>query len=123
MTSPQPAAGWYPDPSGGPGQRYWDGSQWSEAAPYTPGAVAAYGGGNYGVDAYGRPLSDKSRMAAGLLQFFLGHFGIGRFYLGYTTIGVFQLLTFGGCYIWAFIDAIMIITGKVPDAQGRTLRE
>lgn len=26
-------AGWYPDPSGGPGQRYWDGQEW---APETP---------------------------------------------------------------------------------------
>jgi len=25
-------AGWYPDPSGRPGQRYWDGTQWTDAA-------------------------------------------------------------------------------------------
>lgn len=24
----QPPAGWYPDPSGAPGQRYWDGTRW-----------------------------------------------------------------------------------------------
>ncbi|MGO8852570.1 MAG: DUF2510 domain-containing protein [Mycobacterium sp.] len=31
--------GWYPDPSGPPGQRYWDGSNWTEhrvAAPPPP---------------------------------------------------------------------------------------
>ncbi|WP_205635020.1 DUF2510 domain-containing protein [Mycolicibacterium elephantis] len=28
MTTP---AGWYPDPSGGPGQRYFDGTQWTES--------------------------------------------------------------------------------------------
>lgn len=25
--------GWYPDPSGAPGQRYWDGTGWTEAPP------------------------------------------------------------------------------------------
>jgi FHA domain-containing protein/uncharacterized protein DUF2510 len=25
----QPPAGWYPDPSGAPGQRYWDGARWT----------------------------------------------------------------------------------------------
>jgi hypothetical protein len=42
MTSPQTPAGWYPDPNGGPQQRYWDGSQWTNhyAAPAAgpPGA-------------------------------------------------------------------------------------
>lgn len=123
-SSQQPAPGWYPDPSGGPGQKYWDGQQWQSNTPAQPAAVAPYGGGQYAqVDMYGRPLSDKSKLVAGLLQFFLGGFGIGRFYLGYTTIGVFQLLTLGGCGVWSLIDGIMIITGKVPDSDGRTLRE
>jgi TM2 domain-containing membrane protein YozV len=80
-----------------------------------------------GVDAYGRPLSDKSKLVAGLLQIFVGGFGIGRFYLGYSTIGVLQIvatvLTCGVGALWGLIDGIMIITGKVPDAEGRTLRE
>ncbi|MFT4201808.1 TM2 domain-containing protein [Gordonia sp. (in: high G+C Gram-positive bacteria)] len=75
-------------------------------------------------DAYGNPLSDKSKMVAGLLQLFLGGFGIGRFYLGYTGLGVAQLLlAWATCGIWPLVDAIMIFMGKVPDAQGRTLRE
>jgi TM2 domain-containing membrane protein YozV len=133
MTSEQPAAGWYPDPSGGPGQRYWDGQQWqAPAVPQPPSAVAPYGGAGfggpgYGVDAYGRPLSDKSKLVAGLLQIFVGGLGIGRFYLGYTTIGVLQIvvtiLTCGAGALWGLIDGIFIITGKVPDAEGRTLKE
>jgi TM2 domain-containing membrane protein YozV len=79
------------------------------------------------VDAAGRPLSDKSRMTAGLLGIFLGSFGVGRFYLGYTTIGIAQVaatwLTLGIGAIWPFIDGILILLGKVPDAQGRTLRD
>ena len=27
------APGWYPDPAGGPSQRWWDGSQWTNLAP------------------------------------------------------------------------------------------
>jgi TM2 domain-containing membrane protein YozV len=119
MTSPQPAAGWYPDPSGAPGQKYWDGRQW--VAPYG-------GGGYYGVDVHGRPMSDKSKLAAGLLQLFLGGLGVGRFYLGYIGIGFAQLaitvVTLGiAGWIWPLIDAILILTGKLPDAEGRTLRD
>jgi TM2 domain-containing membrane protein YozV len=54
-------------------------------------------------------------------------FGVGRFYLGYTGIGLAQIavtfLTFGIGGIWPFIDAIMMLTGNVRDAQGRTLRD
>jgi len=91
--------------------------------PPAPGMVQP--GAPYGVDpATGMPLSDKSRLAAGLLQLFLGGFGVGRFYLGYTGIGLLQLF-FGWmtCGIWPLIDGIMMLTGKVPDAQGRPLRE
>jgi len=84
-------------------------------------------GAPFGVDAYGRPLSDKSKMTAGLLQIFLGAFGVGRFYLGYTGIGIAQIavtwLTCGIGAIWPLIDGIMILTDKVPDSAGRTLRE
>lgn len=33
MTAPNPQPGWYPDPAGAPGQRYWDGRQWTHHAP------------------------------------------------------------------------------------------
>ena len=33
MNPPAPPPGWYPDPSGIPGQRYWDGQQWGPKAP------------------------------------------------------------------------------------------
>ena len=68
-------------------------------------------------------VSDKSKMVAGLLALFLGNMGVGRFYLGYTGLGVAQLLTCGGCGWWSLIDAIMIFTDKVPDAQGRKLKD
>jgi hypothetical protein len=33
MTQPSPLPGWYPDPSGVAGQRYWDGQKWGPMAP------------------------------------------------------------------------------------------
>jgi hypothetical protein len=139
----QPHAGWYPPP-GAPGQQQWHSEQpvpGQMPGPMPGQSVDAYGrpygpmpgqsvdayGRPYGFDAQGRPLSDKSKLTAGLLQLFLGSFGIGRFYLGYTTIGVLQIaitvLTFGTVgWIWPLIDGIMMLTGNVPDSQGRTLR-
>ncbi|OAI40743.1 hypothetical protein AYO40_04345 [Planctomycetaceae bacterium SCGC AG-212-D15] len=65
----------------------------------------------------------KSWMVALLLSWFLGIFGVDRFYLGYTGLGIAKLLTLGGCGIWAFIDFIMIILNKIPDAQGNPLQK
>jgi Protein of unknown function (DUF2510)/Domain of unknown function (DUF4352) len=36
MGAPNAPAGWYPDPSGAPGQRYFDGQQWTSHAPPPP---------------------------------------------------------------------------------------
>lgn len=65
----------------------------------------------------------KSRLAAGLLGILLGGFGAQRFYLGYTGIGVAQLvvtfLTCGLGAIWGLIDGIVILAGGVDrDADG-----
>ena len=65
--------------------------------------------------------SDKQKVVAALLCWFLGSFGIHRFYLGHTGIGVIQILTFGGCGIWVLIDLIMILTGSLNDVDGREL--
>lgn len=68
-------------------------------------------------------FSDKNYITAVLLSFFLGTFGVDRFYMGYTGLGVAKLLlswmTFG---FWQLIDFILILIRKVPDAQGRPLR-
>jgi TM2 domain-containing membrane protein YozV len=58
-----------------------------------------------------------------LLSFFLGGLGIHRFYTGHTVIGVVQLLTAGGCGIWALIDFIMILVGNFRDANGQPLEK
>jgi TM2 domain-containing membrane protein YozV len=78
----------------------------------------------------GEPLSDKSKMIGGLLQLIglFGLVGIGRIYLGYTGLGIAQLvvglITCGlGAVIWGIIDAVLIFTDKVRDPEGRPLRE
>ncbi|MFJ4264638.1 NINE protein [Paenarthrobacter nicotinovorans] len=82
---------------------------------------------------YGYP-QPKSKIAAGLLGIFLGGLGIHRFYLGYTTIGIIQLVltlvvgifTFGLVGLWGVIEGIMILAGATyfqRDAQGVPLRD
>ena len=76
----------------------------------------------YGRDPFGRPYSDKSKVVAGLLQLFLGTFGIGRFYLGDTGLALGQLFTCGGLGIWALIDGIVLLAGSPVDRYGRPLQ-
>lgn len=75
----------------------------------------------------GEPYSDKSKLTAGLLQIFLGAFGVGRFYLNQPGIAVAQLavtwLTCGIGGIWPLVDGIMMLTGSVKDRYGRPLRD
>ncbi|GAB4587346.1 TM2 domain-containing protein [Nocardia sp. IFM 10818] len=121
---PQPG---YGQPQPGFGQQPYGaqpGYGQPQPAPY--GQPMPYGAdpeAPWGRDPYGVPYSDKSKLTAGLLQLLIGTLGIGRFYLGYTTIGVLQLITCGGFGIWALIDGILILTGKVPDPQGRPLKD
>jgi TM2 domain-containing membrane protein YozV len=60
----------------------------------------------------------KSQLVALLLALFVGVLGIHRFYLGYTGIGIIQLLTLGGFGIWSLIDLILIITGDLKPKNG-----
>ena len=60
----------------------------------------------------------KSQVIAAVLAFVVGVLGIHRFYLGYTGIGIAQLLTLGGCGIWSLIDLIRIIIGDLKPKDG-----
>ncbi|MDP9183745.1 MAG: TM2 domain-containing protein [Actinomycetota bacterium] len=113
---PPPPPGAYPPPPGGypppppPG--------YGQASAYPPDAAAPYG-----RDAYGRPLSNKSKLVAGLLQIFIGPLGIGRFYTGHIGMGVAQLFTCGGLGVWALIDGILfLVKDDRTDAKGLLLR-
>jgi hypothetical protein len=114
LTGPQPTGPAYPGPPP-PG--------------YPPPPPAGYpplsGYAVYPV--YADPLA-KSRLTAGLLGIFLGALGVHRFYLGYTSIGVLQILvTIATCGIgglWGVVEGILILGGSgiKTDAEGRPLR-
>lgn len=62
----------------------------------------------------------QSKMTMILIALFLGQLGIHRLMMGYSNWWL-QLITLGGCGIWALYDVIMIATDKMPMADGRPL--
>ena len=81
--------------------------------------------------------SDKSRVAALLLCFFLGGFGAHRFYTGKVGTGILQLFTLVIGWVlsiilvgyiplfilgvWVFIDFIVILVGSFRDNEGKQI--
>lgn len=103
----QASDGWWYPPESRPG------------AGVTPGASMppAYG--------YPQGAQPKSRTTAGILGIFLGGFGVHRFYLGYTGIGIAQIavtiFTCGLGALWGTIEGIMILVDSpsfATDANG-----
>jgi TM2 domain-containing membrane protein YozV len=75
-----------------------------------------------------RAVEYKSKLAAGLLGILLGGWGVHRFYLGFTSIGVAQIIvticTCGIGALWGFIEGILILTGSInTDARGLPLKD
>lgn len=78
--------------------------------------------------------SSKNKLAALLLCFFLGTFGLHRFYIGRTKGGILMLVLsilgaiFSGGIItalvsvWAIIDFVCLCLGNLTDAQGKPLK-
>lgn len=66
--------------------------------------------------------TDNRWLVTLLLCWFLGVFGVHRFYTGHITIGIIQLLTLGGCGIWALIDLIILIIGDFKDSDGNPIK-
>ncbi|HTX94328.1 MAG TPA: TM2 domain-containing protein [Mycobacterium sp.] len=144
----EPLGGWQPQGYGSPQSPQNPPSYPGYPTPPPYPGYPSYAGHPGSVDpqapfgrdpATGVPLSDKSASTAGLLQLFLGVFGIGRFYIDSTQIAIAQLCLgmFGvvfsvfcflgipvllGSIVWAVVDAIMMFTGNVKDNYGRKLR-
>jgi len=131
-----PGGGGYPPGGGGGGGGYVPPGGYPPAGgpphygaapqpyPPPPGHPLAAPGAPYGIEPRsGLPYSDKQKLVAGLLQFFFP--GIGRIYAGHTGLGIAQLVTSMFCVgvLWSYVDGIMILTGKVPDVEGRPLRD
>jgi hypothetical protein len=76
VTTPSTPPGWYPDPAGGPGYRYWNGITWGE--------VAAVGVGQSGHSLQPTELQNAK---PGLSKGAKIGFGIGAFAIAIVTIG------------------------------------
>lgn len=133
MTEPQfgGTEGSMPPPYNPPPSDYPPQGEYPTPGQYPPPGVYVDPAAPFGRHPVtGEPLSDKSKVVAGLLQLLglFGLVGIGRIYLGYTGLGIAQLavglVTCGiGALIWGIIDAVMILTDKVRDPQGYPLRD
>ena len=66
--------------------------------------------------------SEKEFVPTLMLCFFLGVFGVHRFYVGKTGTGIAMLFTWGGLGIWALIDFVMIATGSFTDKEGKPIK-
>ncbi len=106
-----------------------------------PGTAIAQPGAPYGIHpVLGVPYSEKSKVAAGLLQLLVGTFGVGRFYTGHTGLALAQLMVcfvlptlitivtcgigaiFYAAALWPMIDGILLLTTDSKDSEGRLLR-
>lgn len=67
-------------------------------------------------------ISEKGFVPTLLLCFFLGVFGVHRFYVGKILTGILMLITFGGLGIWSLIDFIMIAVGSFKDKHGHVIK-
>jgi TM2 domain-containing membrane protein YozV len=61
-------------------------------------------------------------LVAFLLCFFVGVFGVHRFYAGKIGTGLLQLVTLGGLGIWAFID-LLSSSPATPRRDGETITQ
>lgn len=88
----------------------------------SPAAPAGYGSPGYALAGY----SPRNRWIAGTLGVLLGGFGVHRFYLGFTGIGVLQIIvticTVGAGSIWGLIEGILCFVGAMKDVDGLPLR-
>lgn len=66
-------------------------------------------------------VSQKSRLVAFLLCWFLGYLGIHRFYVGKIGTGVLYIFTGGLFGIGIFVDWIVILVGSFKDETGAVL--
>ena len=67
------------------------------SAPQQPYGQQPYGQQPAGQPGYGQPgfnapVQGKSRTTVGLLNFFLGAFGVGDFYLGHKQMGIIKVV-------------------------------
>lgn len=93
------------------------GKEIHETAPTCP-----HCGAPQRADSSTGPRSDKDYLVTVLLCFFLGTFGVHRFYVGKVGTGLLMLVTLGGFGIWTLIDFIIVVLGNFTDSDGRKIK-
>ena len=68
-------------------------------------------------------VSDKEWLLTLLLCFFLGVFGVHRFYVGRTGSGIAMVLTIGGLGIWVLVDFFVILCKNFKDKDGKLVQK
>ncbi len=114
---PRPPAGWYPDPTGKPGEMYWDGEAWHRLSPGTAATSQSdhVGSGNDPA------LDIPARSAAATPPPPSGHYR-GR-HLGWLLIALGIILSVGGFLLVIplplTVGFIVLIIGLVLTVVGR----
>jgi hypothetical protein len=126
MTTPPPGsvnppAGWYPDPSGQPGQRWWDGSAWTEQTQQAPSAAPGSGYPAYGSgQGYGGSPGYGSGPGYGTASGYGGPGGAPRQSNGLAIAGIIC-----GAIAFLFIPILLgpvgLILGGIAKSRGQRL--
>ena len=83
--APGAAPGWYQDPHGSGGQRYWDGAQWTEHVSPPPGQAAGSAPGAHGLQAQAAAgLPDSNARQWGMLAHLSG---LAAWMIGLPMVG------------------------------------
>lgn len=80
--------------------------------------------GKIHTDAHGNDLvtgEDKYQSICLLFALIGGIIGFDRFYLGHRVLGILKLFTFGGFFMWYFLDIVLAILNVHRDSKGNPL--
>jgi TM2 domain-containing protein len=66
----------------------------------------------------GRGISSKDWNTCFALSVCLGFLGADRFYLGYTRLAWWKLLSFGGFFVWWLVDIVKLLFDDMRDSEG-----
>jgi TM2 domain-containing membrane protein YozV len=77
-------------------------------------------------DAKGRAIvseKEKYQTTALLLSIYCGMIGVDRYYMGHKSLAIIKALTFGGLFLWWFLDIILIILNIMRDSNGEKMKQ